>query len=306
MIASSPLNNKLYMMKKIFYLLFAGMALSACKKEDSQISMPSNISNVSVEPRVGGAVVKWTLPQDSNFLYAEVRYTKKGEVVKTNVSKYTDSLLVTGLLNKLDYVFEIQTFNKDVNGSAGGAVLTTNAVKPIRRSIQTVYLPSKLTKLNVTAAMIETYTQESSEGPKENLVDDNKSTYWHSAWSAGVQPLPHWITINYSDVTSMGAIKYYFRQNTSANGRPTQFALDSSDDGIKWTRVWTSNANLSTSTAVANEITLPFDKNYQAKYFKLLVLATQGNTTYVTLGDMSFYTMGEELTDLEEIEEKNY
>ncbi|MEJ5960937.1 DUF4959 domain-containing protein [Pedobacter immunditicola] len=293
-------------MKKIFCLLFIGMALSACKKEENQISMPSDISNVSVEPRVGGAVVKWTLPQDSNFLYAEVRYTKKGEIVKTNVSKYTDSLLVTGLLNKLDYTFEIQTFNKDLTRIEGGTVLTTSAVKPIRRSIQTVYLPLQLTKLAVTNAMIQTYTQESTEGHKENLVDENKSTYWHSAWSAGVQPLPHWITITYKDITSMGAIKYYFRQNASANGRPTQFALDKSNDGITWTRVWTSSPNLSTSTAVANEITLPFDKNYQAKYFKLLVLATQGNTTYVTLGDMSFHTMGEELTDLEEIEENNY
>jgi len=293
-------------MKKIFLILFTSLVIISCKKEESNVPAPSNVSALTVAPRVGGAVVKWTLPTDSNFLYLEVRYMKKDKLVKTNVSKLTDSVLITGLLNKLDYVFEVQAFNRDKDKVVGGEVLTTSSVKPIKRPVQVTYFSDQLTKVTVTDPMIQTFTQESSEGPKINLIDGNRLTYWHTAWSAGVQPLPHWVKIDFPEETSLGAIKYFFRNNTTVNGRPTQFALETSTDGSTWTRVWTSAPGLSTSTAVDQERTLAFDKNYTAKYHRVMITATTGNTTFVTLGDMSFYTMKQELTDLEQLAETNY
>ena len=292
-------------MKKFLYLFFAALLFS-CNEKDVDLMPPSEISNIQAEPRVGGVLVKWTLPADSNFLYLELRYKKKDEVVVTKVSRHTDSVLVTGLLNKHEYVFELQPFNANEKGAIGGATLTSNTVRPIRRPIETSYYPSDLTKLDVTDEMIETFTQETSEGPKKNLVDGDRTTFWHSAWSSGVAPLPHWVKINFAEPATMGAFKYFFRNNTSQNGRPTQFALETSEDGATWTNVWTSAAGLSVTTPVTEERTIAFDKNYTAKYFRLLITATQGNTTYVTLGDMSFYSMKEELTDMEELAEQNY
>lgn len=286
-------------MNKILLLFFAGLALAACKKEENQINAPSNVSNATVQPRVGGAVVKWTLPKDSNFLYVEVRYMRKGQVFKTNVSKYTDSILYTDLLNKLDYTFEIQPFNRNLDKIIGGSILTTGSVKPIKRPVQITY-----SKIPVTNAMIDTYTQETSEGPKANLVDGNTTTYWHSAWSSGVQPLPHWVKITSPTDLSLSQIRYYFRNNTSVNGRPTQIALETSTDGNTWTREWTSAAGLITSGANTQEQVLNLDKPYTSKFFRIMFLATTGNTTYVTLGEMSFYK--QELTDLEALAEKNY
>lgn len=292
-------------MKKILLFLFVGF-FAACSKDELDLTPPSDVSNIKAEPRVGGALVRWTLPADSNFLYLELRYTKKGEVVTTKVSKHTDSVFITGLLNKLEYTFELQPFNANEKGAIGGTTLTSNAVKPIRRPIQTTYFPSQLTKLNVTESMIETFTQETSEGPKKNLLDGDRNTYWHTAWSSGVAPLPHWVRVNFTEPASMGAIKYFFRNNATQNGRPTQIALETSENGTQWNRVWTSAAGLSVTTPVADEKTLPFDKNYTSKFFRIMILAAQGNTTWVALGDMSFHTMKEELVDLEKLAEDTY
>lgn len=280
--------------------MLAMFCLAACKKDETKVSGPTDISNVTAKSIVGGAVVKWTLPKDSNFLYLEVRYEKKGKIITTNVSKYTDSLVINGLLNKYQYKFEVQAFNASKTDKIGGAILTTNTITPIKRGINTVY-----SKLPVTNSMIETYTQETSEGPKSNLVDGDKATYWHSAWSANVQPLPHWVTIAFPTETELSQIRYYFRQNTTLTGRPTQIGLDTSTDGTNYTRVWTSASGLPIGTGlVSTENTLQLDKTYKAKYFKVLILAASGNPTFTTLGDMSFYTAI--LTDLELAAEQSY
>jgi len=293
-------------MKRIAYLLLA-VLFFACKKQPPALNSPSSISNLQAEPRVGGVLLKWNVPADSNYLYLEVRYTKKGQVVTTKVSKYTDSVLVDGLLNKLEYTFEVQPFNAEPKGAVGGQTLTTPAVRPIRRPIETTYFPDQVTKIDgITANMLETYTQESSEGPKTNLVDGNINTYWHSAWSSNVAPLPHWIKINFGAPTKMGAFKYYFRQNNNdAGGRPNQFAIETSEDGVTWQRQWTSQPNLPVTPATEQK-SQNFDKNYTSKYFRLMILANPGNKSYTHLGEIAFYTMKEELVDAELEAEKNY
>lgn len=291
-------------MKKLLFLFFVGCALAACKKEEkSKIIAPSTISNLSVQATVGGALLSWTVPTDSNYTYLEVSYIKNGKKITTNVSKYTSSVEITGLLNKLDYIFEVRPVNNDGKATSVGSVLTTSSVKPIRRPIATAYF-----KVAVTDAMIDTYTQESSEGPKKNLVDGaiSSSSYWHSAWSSGVQPLPHWITTSLPNSIDLARFGYVFRQNSTINGRPNQIALETSTDGTNWTRVWTSAAGLSVGTAavIPTENVITFDKPYTGKYFRIMFLSTQGNTTFVTLSEVSFYRA--ELTDLELVAEQSY
>ena len=299
-------------MRNILYLLFAvAVFFTACEKtditkfkdEDATLTTPSGISNLTAEPRVGGALLKWTVPTDSNYTYLEVAYEKEGKDVITNVSKHTDSVLVTGLLNKLDYTFRVTPVNRNSTGEMKGSTVTSPSVKPIIRPDEVTYYENQLTKLNVTANMLETYTQETSEGPKTNLVDGNPSTYWHSAWSSGVAPLPHWIRINFAEPQELGLIKYYFRNPSSVAGRPTQFALEISDDGTTWTRVFTSGDL--PSDAPASEKTVSFQKNYTAKHFRIMILKA-GGTTYAHLGEMSFYSMYSEVVDKEKEAEDRY
>lgn len=292
-------------MRNLFLVLIV-CTFFACKKEGDTIAAPTDVSQVSAEPRIGGAVIKWDLPADSNFLYLEVRYLKKDVLQKIKVSKYTDSLVVTGLLNKLSYDFEVQAFNASKDKVVGGEIFKTASVQPIRRPVEVTYFKDQLTRItDVTADMLDTYTQESTEGPKANLVDGNINTYWHSSWSDNVAPLPHWITLQSATARKIGVVKYNLRQSSDKNGRPSQLALEISNDGVKWERVWTSKDGLSVEP-ITEEKTVDFGANYTAKYHKLLIVKTPGMTTYTHLSEISYYTMAEELVDTEVVAETNY
>ena len=156
-------------MKKILFALFSFAVLFfSCDSDDESSPLPTDVSNVSVEPRVGGALIKWTIPADRNFLYLQSRYDKNGRVISTNSSIYTDSVLISGLINKLEYVFELQTFNVD---GQGGSILQTSSVRPIRRANEIIYSIDDATDVALTVDMLTTYTQESTEGGKANLID---------------------------------------------------------------------------------------------------------------------------------------
>lgn len=293
------------MMKNLLYTTIIALVLTGCSSSDDSLAAPTDVTNISAEPRVGGALVKWDVPADGDYTYLQISYLKNGKEVIEKASKYTDTLVVTGLINKEEFSFDIQSVNETPSSFKPGSLISSNNVRPIRRSPDVTYYPEQLTKLNVTADMLDTFTQEASEGPKQNLVDGDPGTYWHSAWSSNTAPLPHWIQVNFDEPTEMGAIEYWFRNTANAAGRPTQWGLETSDDGVTWTRVWTSKDNLSTAN-LASGNKLPFDKNYTAKHFRAMILKN-GSMAWAHLGEIVFYNMDSRIVDKElEAEEIYY
>ncbi|MEI6143558.1 MAG: discoidin domain-containing protein [Mariniphaga sp.] len=287
-------------MKKITYLIlcsFAVFMFSQCQKD--KLPTPNSVATITTAARVGAAVVKWKLPSDTNMRYVQVRYLKNGRVIKTNASTYTDTCLVTGLLNKLDYTFEVQSFNSN---DVGGDILSAGPVKPIRRTIDTTYTYAEIP---LTAAMLTTYTQETSEGPKTNLVDGNIATYWHSAWSGTTAPLPHWIQISFANEVLFGGFQYWMRQGGAASDRPTQWDVQTSTDGTTYTTVWTSLPGLAVdpSTSMFQQlVTRPF----KTKFVKVRILTNQGSKTYTNLGEFKALAATTVTIDREIEAETNY
>ena len=236
-------------MKNLLYTTVVALLIVGCSSSDGALEAPTDISNVSTLTRVGGALVQWNIPTDSSFTYLEIKYLKNGKQVVEKASKYTDTLLVEGLINKEEFSFEIQAVNETIGKKTLGNSFITNAVRPIRRSPDITYYPEELNKLSVTNDMIDAFTQESSEGPKTNL--------------------------------------------------------ETSEDGVTWDRVWESNENLPISDRTV-EHTLPFDKNYTAKHFRVLILKN-GSGTFANLGEISFHNMNSRIVDKElEAEEIYY
>ncbi len=291
-------------MKNLYiYAIAIVLFFAACGNEDETIPTPTDVTNVQVEPRVGGAKISWEQPAEGSYTYLEVRYLVANGVQKVvKVSKYTDSLLVQGLINKEEYAFEIQSFNDFDTRVSSGTILTTEKVRPIKRGKEITYFPNDLTPIELTEGDIDTFTQEASEGPKANLIDGDPGTFWHSAWSSGVAPLPHWIQVNKE--VEVGAIKYYFRQNNGdKNGRPKKWALATSADGTSWETVWESDEVSVEDNSV--EHTLVFDKNYSAKFFRMMIMEN-GSGTYAHLGEIAFFTMGASVVDKEAEAEAKY
>jgi len=298
------------MMKYSIGILALLSLVMGCKKDETNMTKPPQLKAIKAEPRVGGALLTWEFPADSNYLYGQISYKKIGskdpdKVYKVNISSFADSMRIDGLLNKYEYIFNIQLFNQDKKTSIAGDGLASNSVKPIVRPAEVSYFPNELTKVQVNDNMVETFTQENSEGPKKNLFDGDKNTYWHTAWSANTAPLPHWIQLNFGQEEEIGAIKFFFRQNNSdESGRPKQWALETSSDGNQWVRVFTSKENLPTSN-VAEEQSLNFGKNYKSKFFRLVILKN-GGKNYTHLGEVTVFRMRSSLIDKEKEAEDNY
>ncbi len=146
--------------------------------------------------------------------------------------------------------------------------------------------------VSLTNDMIETFTQESVEGPKENLVDGDTSTYWHSAWSSGVEPLPHWIQINFSEEQELGGFNYTFRQPSGIGDRPNHFDVQVSNDGDEWNTVWTSHSDLPVEPVDARQ-TLIFDQNYSASHFRIRIIDTYASNNWTHLSTIEVFRVAD-------------
>lgn len=288
--------------RNILMLIGLCVLISCDKNDEVNIPAPTDITNITATPVVGGVVIKWDLPADGNVDYVQISFQKKDSTIKRVIGKEGDSILIDGLLNKIEYTFNVQSYNYGRFATRGGTIVATPAVRPERRGINSI---TEFEKLTVTPDMIETFTQETTEGPKENLLDGDRKTYWHTAWSSNVAPLPHWVSITFPEETEMSLVKYYFRNNTTVSGRPGQLGLETSADGATWDRVWES-ADLATGGANDVEYSVEFDKTYKSRFFKVMILKTPNGATYVALGDISFWKKNIITVDLEEKAEQEY
>jgi galactose oxidase len=83
-------------------------------------------------------------------------------------------------------------------------------------------------------------------GVAANVLDGNASTIWHSRWSGTPAPLPHSITLDMRERTTISALRYTPRTGSS-NGRIGRFEIHVSTNGTDWgtpvtTGTWADNA----------------------------------------------------------------
>jgi hypothetical protein len=209
----------------------------------------------------------FTLPAGSNYISVDVELTTNG------LDYFEPFLLPIRLLSKGDFPIDPDRdiiylrFTRDFD-------MNDAEIVPL------------------TVDMIETFTQESSEGPKESLVDGDTGTYWHSSWSSGVEPLPHWIQINFTEPTELGGLNYTFRQPSGITDRPNHFDIQVSDDGSTWTTVWESSAGLPVEPVDVKR-TLVFDQNYTSQMFRIRILDTYGSRNWTHLSTIEVFRVKE-------------
>jgi hypothetical protein len=91
-------------MKRIKYLLLSLFLVYAagCKEEgrldhiDDQAAAPMPVTLDKVINKPGGAVIKYSVPDDENLLGVKAVYTRNGEICETKASLFVDSLTVEG------------------------------------------------------------------------------------------------------------------------------------------------------------------------------------------------------------------
>lgn len=220
-------------MKKIYYLLFtAFFSLLACTSEDSNLT-PSDISGLTAEPMEGAVLLKWETPADADFLYIRLQYTntRTNEEFNKNISTYTNEVLVKDLLARDgEYTFRMTTVSADETYSPNSCETKCTCL-PV--------LPKTTTVLNrISLAMdankMRTNAQSPSEGPLSNLIDGKDDTHFHSDYSSGRPPAPHYVEFQLLFPLPSFVIKTITRKNNDG-GSPEDFELMVSSDGTNWT-----------------------------------------------------------------------
>lgn len=83
---------------------------------------------------------------------------------------------------------------------------------------------------------VDSYESSAAFCPPSYLVDNNPSTIWHTPYSAGIPPFPHYIQIDFKKNVSFRGLKCLPRQDME-NGRIKNAIVLVSKDGMKWVQV---------------------------------------------------------------------
>ena len=117
------MNYELKVMKRIFLIIIslAPLLWIGCKEEgridhiDDSVPAPMQVTVKGVRSTPGGAVIKYTLPQDKNLLGIRAEYEiRPGVVRESKASYYTDSIVLEGFGEARAY--EVKLFSVGKNG----------------------------------------------------------------------------------------------------------------------------------------------------------------------------------------------
>jgi hypothetical protein len=78
------------------------LSVCGCKESgridyiDDSLAAPGKLTVVGSTSIAGGAIIKYTLPNDANLLGAKAVYERNGEICETSASRYIDTLVVNG------------------------------------------------------------------------------------------------------------------------------------------------------------------------------------------------------------------
>ncbi|MGI8417527.1 MAG: discoidin domain-containing protein [Nakamurella sp.] len=129
----------------------------------------------------------------------------------------------------------------------------------------------------------------SAEGPVSNVLDGDLSTIWHTGYSDGDAPYPHWVQLDLGSTYQVDGFGYQDRQSGGPNGRVKDYQIEVSSDGTSWTKV-TSGSLVDTAPMQV----IPFD-SVSARYVRFTALDALNGLAYAAAAEMRVFGKGGDL-----------
>lgn len=129
-----------------------------------------------------------------------------------------------------------------------------------------------------------------SQEPKETApsglatatIDDKLNTYWHTQWSGGTPPYPHWFIVDMGKDVTIACIEVFRRQGKSDGQTKHQFLYSS--NGTDWTNFGIFAMDPTTNAGQKFRMST----SPTARYIKYVAL--QGPNYYANLAEINVYT----------------
>lgn len=286
------------MNKKILFFSILSIAffLFISCDDDKEEIQPSSITNIRAEKLEGGVMLKWDVPSDSNYYYVEVSFEdpwrNKKRIRKSSI--YTDSVAIWGLLERFgDYKFTLQTYSSTFTP---GKIETYTATSGYRKAS---YTSGSDMQIALAEKNLSTNAQEPNEGPIKNLLDEDASTFFHTAWST-TKPTPHYMQVDLDNPITEGGFKFKYRTRSTGSGCPQIIDVAVSENGVDFVDIATLTADADelpvgksaefTSKAFNLYELLPEESYFEPKHIRLSVKKTNsGEMSWFCLSDFWFW-----------------
>lgn len=130
---------------------------------------------------------------------------------------------------------------------------------------------------------------------KENAIDGNTATFWHTAYGANTPNCPHQIIVDMAKNYNVTAFTYQGRSDNQ-NGRIKEYKLYFSTDGTTW---GTPVATGSFENTSAEQI-VKLSKMVTARYFKLVAVSEVNGQAWSSAAELGIQALSDAVVDIEE------
>lgn len=227
---------------------------------------------LQIEGSIGSARVSW-INNTGKIIVINAAYTDASGVVV--YKSFTSSAI-----NGVGYIGNLPS-----NQSTTLLVTASDASGKKSKPVSATVTPSTEVKLSNSLWTISGFSDQEAggEGPVNGYakaaIDGNINTFWHSTWSTGNPPYPHWIAINTGKIVTISKIGLFNRQKASSG--QTEIQLMGSLNGNDWSDLGT----------------FPFQQNNAEQTFSIApqkwqyikIILTKGPNFYGYLAEVNLY-----------------
>jgi hypothetical protein len=192
----------------------------------------------------------------------------------------TQASLAAGQLNTRGLKIKIKTVNGIEPLKDYMLALSIDQASPqisINDSLRTTFYKIKGIYEDFDSSKWKLISFSSDEAPNigANVIDGKTNTIWHTQWKAAKPAHPHTFFVDMNETKSIHGFNFWPAVNTTT-GNPRDVTIQLSTDGTTWQEAG-SFTNL-TNTFVKQPVYL--NSIMQARYFKIIVTASSGNTHF--------------------------
>jgi len=129
-------------------------------------------------------------------------------------------------------------------------------------------------------------SQDAVEGDAGRAIDDDASTFWHSRYRNGVDPMPHHLTVDLGETVAIRGFTYAPRQDQWDGGIIMQARFEVSHDGKNWT-VAADNVKFDNIVNSRQQQVVGLPSSVSARFIRMTALRTVNDNNLASAADIS-------------------
>ena len=124
----------------------------------------------------------------------------------------------------------------------------------------------------------ETTGEGTTNGRASTIIDDNKATFWHSAWQSGTASFPHYIAVNMNSTENVTGFLFQLSGGTSRHMKGIE--LWGSTDGTNYVLMESLNV------PDLEQFYIPLSKTWAISKFKLVIKNSQSGVVHCRINEI--------------------